>query len=179
MKKDLFLWSFGGFVFTTLLGTILHFLYEWTGKSILIAPLSAVNESTWEHMKIMFFPMFVFAIIQSCFFKEYNNFWGIKLFGILAGLVMIPVLFYTISGIFGKTPDIINISIFFVSAGVAFILEAYLFKNYHGCKSPVTSFFIICFIAFLFIAFTFIPPHIPLFEDPLTNSYGIKKHLQQ
>ncbi len=171
MKKDLFLWNFGGFVFTTLLGTILHFLYEWTDKSILVAPFSAVNESTWEHMKILLFPMLIFALIQSQFFKEYYNFRCIKLFGILVGLILIPVLFYTINGIFGKTPGIVNISIFFVAAGVAFILEAFLFKNYHGCKSPQAAFFILCFIAFLFVIFTFIPPHIPLFEDPLTNSY--------
>ena len=175
MKKDLFLWTFGGFVFTFLGGTLLHFIYDWTNKSILAAPISAVNESTWEHMKLLFFPMFIFALIQSWFFKDFNNFWCIKLIGILTGLILIPVLFYTINGIFGKTPDFINISIFFIAAAIVFIIETYLFKNYYCCKSPYIAFLIIFFIGILFIIFTFSAPRIPLFQDPISNSYGIKK----
>ena len=175
MKKDLFLWNFGGFVFTSLGGTLLHFVYDWTDKSILTAPFSAVNESTWEHMKLLFFPMFIFALIQSHFFKDFNNFWCIKLIGILAGLILIPVLFYTINGIFGKTPDFINIAIFFIAVATAFIIETYLFKNYYCCKSPYISFLIICIIGIIFILFTFLSPHIPLFQDPVTNTYGYQK----
>ena len=175
LKKDLLLWNFGGFVFSSLGGTLLHFLYDWTNKSILTASFVAVNESTWEHMKLLFFPLFIFALFQSHFFKDFSNFWCIKLIGILAGLILIPVLFYTINGIFGKTPDFINIAIFFIAAATVFIIETYLFKNYHCCKSPYIAFLIICFIGFLFIIFTFLTPHIPLFQDPVTNSYGIKK----
>ena len=174
MKKDLFLWNFGGFVFTSVAGTLLHFLYDWT-KSILAAPFSAVNESTWEHMKLLFFPMFIFALIQSYFFREFGNFWCIKLIGILTGLILIPVLFYTINGIFGKTPDFINIGIFFIAAATVFIIEACLLKSYHCCNSPHIPFLIICFIGLLFIIFTFMTPHIPLFQDPVTNTYGYQK----
>ena len=38
----------------SLLGTLLHFTYRWSGRNPLIAP---VNESVWEHMKLLFFPM--------------------------------------------------------------------------------------------------------------------------
>ena len=176
MKKDLFLWNFAGFVFTSSGGTILHFIYDWTNKSLLTAPFSAVNESTWEHMKLLLFPMFIFALIQSCFFKDFCNFWYIKLIGILAGLILIPILFYTINGIFGKTPDFINIAIFFIASATVFVLETYLFKNYHCCKSPYISFLIICSIGLLFIIFTFLTPHIPLFLDPITNTYGCQKN---
>ncbi len=175
LKKDLILWNFSGFVFTSSGGTILHFIYDWTNKNILTTPFSAVNESTWEHMKLLFFPMFIFALIQSYFFKEFGNFWCIKLIGILTGLILIPALFYTINGIFGKTPDFINIAIFFVAAATVFVLETYLFKNYHCCKSQHIAFIIICFIGLLFIIFTFFPPRIPLFQDPITNTYGYQK----
>ena len=154
--------------------TILHFLYDWT-KSFFTAPFSAVNESTWEHMKLLFFPMFIFSLIQSYFFYVFSNFWCIKLIGILAGLILIPILFYTINGIFGKTPDFINIAIFFISAATVFILETFLFKNYHCCNSPYIAFLIICFVGLLFILFTFLTPDIPLFKDPVTNTYGYKK----
>lgn len=174
MKRDISLWQFAGFAVTSLVGTLLHFLYDWTNQSILIAPFSAVNESTWEHMKLLFFPMFIFALIQSRFFKTYENFWCVKLAGIVTGLVLIPVLFYTYNGVFGKSPDWVNIAIFFIAAALSFISEAWLFKKDRmHCKSPWISVTLICIIAILFVVFTFATPQIPLFQDPLTGTYGI------
>ena len=63
MKNSFFKWQLIGFVTTVICGVLLHFLYEWSGESIWVAPISAVNESTWEHMKLLFIPMFIFAII--------------------------------------------------------------------------------------------------------------------
>ena len=174
MKKSLSLWQLGGLTFTAVLGTLLHFLYEWTGL-IALAPFCAVNESTWEHMKILFFPMLFFAFLQSPFFKkEYPNFWWIKLLGITVGTLLIPLLFYTINGAFGKTPDWVNISIFFLSAGIAYLLEGFLFKKQSKpCKANFIAVILLLLIAAAFVFFTFAPPKIPLFQDPLTSRYGI------
>lgn len=174
MKRNLSLWQFAGFALTTLGGTLLHFLYDWTNKSLLIAPFSGVNESTWEHMKLLFFPLFIFALIQSRFFKEYQNFWCIKLTGTVIGLILIPILFYTYNGVFGKSPDLVNISIFFISVAISFLLETRLFKNGTlRCKRPWLAFAVICLIGILFVVFTFATPRIPVFQDPITQAYGI------
>ena len=106
------LWQLAGFALSTLGGTLLHFLYDWTGKSILVSPFSGVNESTWEHMKLLFWPVFVFALVQRLFFRDQKNYWCIKMAGMLMGLLSVPVLFYTYNGAFGQSPDWINISIF-------------------------------------------------------------------
>ena len=98
MKKSLRIWQLFGFALTSLGGTLLHFLYEWTGGSVLVAPFSGVNESTWEHMKLLFFPMLIFAVVEGLFFREWQGFWWMKLYGILFGLILIPVLFYTYNG---------------------------------------------------------------------------------
>ena len=174
MKRDLSLWQLIGFGTTSLFGTLLHFLYDWTNKSILVAPFSAVNESTFEHMKLLYFPLFIFALIQRRFFKEYENFWCVKLVGIATGLILIPVLFYTYNGVIGKSPDWINIAIFFVSVAAAFFFETKLFKKDKlHCKYPLICFLAICLIGVLFIVFTFATPQIPLFLDPLTMTYGL------
>ena len=110
-------------------GTVLHFLYEWTGESILVAPLSAVNESTWEHMKLYFFPALLFALIECRFRRDRADFWWIKAKSILSGLILIPVLFYTANGSLGKTPDWFNIAIFFICAAIAYIYESRLFNS--------------------------------------------------
>ena len=173
MKPNLSLWQFAGYAVTTLGGTLLHFLYDWTGRSIFVAPFAGVNESTWEHMKLLFFPMFIFALVQSRFFTYYKNFWCVKLAGIVTGLLLIPVVFYTANGVFGTTPDWFNIFIFFLSAAGAYLLETWIFKKNRGkCSKPLLPLGILCLIALLFVIFTFAVPQIPLFQDPLTGTYG-------
>ena len=175
MKRSIGLWQFAGFAVTALGGTLLHFLYDWLGEAAWIAPFSGVNESTWEHMKLLFWPMFIYAIVQSFFFRDRKDFWCIKLRGILLGLVLIPILFYTYNGVIGKSPDWINIAIFFLSAAVAYIYETRRFHadNKLGKTSPKLCIIPLIVIALLFAVFTFATPEIGLFRDPLTGRYGI------
>jgi hypothetical protein len=174
MKRTVWIWQFFGFAVAALVGTLLHFLYELTGGALWIAPFSGVNESTWEHMKLLFWPMFIFALVESLFFREREDFWCVKLRGILLGLILIPVVFYTYSGAFGKSADWINIAIFFISAAIAYIYETRLFKSENTkCKFPTLALSALVALAFFFILFTFKTPEIDIFKDPLTNSYGI------
>lgn len=168
MKRSLLLWQVSGLTFSAVLGTLFHFLYDWTGF-ILFAPFSAVNESTWEHMKLLFFPSFIFAIIQSVFFlKDYPLFWRIKLIGIMVGLLIIPTLFYTYNGAIGKSPDWFNISIFFIALIAEYFFEYRQLKS-EKTKSPLLIFSIVslAIITFLFIIFSFYPPNLPLFTPPI------------
>ena len=174
MKQRSILWQATGFALVTFGGTILHFLYDWTDGSILVSPFSGVNESTWEHMKLLFWPLFLFALVQRFFFKDQENYWCVKLAETLLGLVLIPVLFYTYNGAFGKSPDLINIAIFYVTTLLVFLFEWWVFKNdCLQCKYPRLAFAAICLVGVLFVVFTYSPPQIPLFQDPLSGSYGV------
>ena len=174
MKRSIRLWQFVGFAVTSFGGTLLHFLYDWLGEATWIAPFSGINESTWEHMKLLFWPTFLFAVAQSFFFKERKDFWCIRVRGILLGLILIPIMFYTFNGVIGKSPDWINITIFFIAAAATYLYEARLFgKNERRCKAPNAAIAALLGIALLFVIFTFRTPEIGIFMDPLTGSYGI------
>lgn len=176
MKKSLSFWQLSGFVFTSLIGTLLHFLYEWSGKSRIVGLFSAVNESIFEHMKLLLFPMLLFAVIEAKYIgKDYDNYWCSKLIGILIGVGLIPVIYYTYTGIFGVNADWFNIIIFFITAAVSYIVETRLIKS-GRCRfiQPNLAIFILVIIAAVFIIFTFFPPKIPLFKDPMTDTYGIQ-----
>ena len=175
MKKSLKLWQIAGFIFTAIGGVLLHFLYDWTKQSPVVAPFSAVNESTWEHMKLFFFPTFIFTIIEkNKIGREYGNFNCAKLAGTLTGLLLIPVIYYTYTGILGVSADWFNITIFFIAAAVAYYTEYKLIKNHTlSCKYPQTAFTVLCLIASAFIILTFVQPKIPLFQDPVTRQFGI------
>ena len=166
-------WQAVGFGVSTLVGTLLHFLYDWTGENTLAAVFSGVNESTWEHMKLLFWPLFLFAIFQYFFNKE-ANYWYVKLAATALGLMLIPVLFYTYNGMFGKSPDWVNIAIFYIAAAAAFGFEWWAFrKELLKWKYPRLALGALIGIGMLFVIFTFATPRIPLFQDPVTGSFGI------
>ena len=174
MKRQIGLWQLMGFAVTSLAGTLLHFLYDWLGNAVWVTPFSGVNESTWEHMKLLFWPMFIFAIAQSFFFRNREDFWCVQFKGILLGLALIPIIFYTYNGVIGKSPDWVNIAIFFISAAIAYIYETRQFNNERTvCKYPKRAIALLCVLAVLFVVFTFITPKIGIFKDPLTSTYGI------
>ena len=175
VRDNLSLWQLAGLTFTAVLGTLFHFLYDWTGL-VALAPFVAVNESTWEHMKILFFPLLIFAVLQWLFFgKEYDGFWWIKAIGIFIGVAAIPILFYTYNGAIGKTPDWLNILIFFIAAGLAFFVEYLLLKRDFYLPAPWIPVLILAIGAFSFIVFTYIPPQLLIFQDPINKSFGVKR----
>ena len=174
MKRSIGISQWIGFGVTAAGGTLLHFLYDWLGEAVWIAPFSGVNESTWEHMKLLFWPMFIFAIVQGNFFGDRKDFWCVKLRGMIMGLGLIPIIFYTYNGAIGKSPDWLNIAIFFISAAAAYIYEARLFKSERvKCRAPWLAFAALAVIGLLFVIFTFRTPELGIFLDPITGVYGI------
>ena len=178
MKRSVALLQLVGYVFTVVAGSLLHFLYGWTGGSRIAALVGSVNEATFEHMKLFFFPAFLYALFERRYFREDGAYWCVKLRGIILGTVLIPVLFYTANGCFGHTPDYVNIAIFFVAAAGAFLLETRLFRRGGArCQSDGGAFLVLCSFAVLFWVFTFCPPRIPLFRDPVTG--GLRRRINK
>ena len=175
-KKEVNFSQFIGFTFVSVLGTILHFLFKLTGENKLFALFSSVNESTWEHMKILFFPLLLYALLQSFFLgKSYENFWCVKCKGILYGVSAVPVIFYTLQGVFGGTPDWVNISIFFLASAISFSWESKNFqRGSEPCRWKIGAILLLCAVAVAFFLLTFFPFQIPLFQDPIYGYFGIK-----
>lgn len=165
-----------GFLFTAVLGTFLHFLFDLSGGSPLAALVSAVNESIWEHMKLLYYPMAVFAVYQyRAWGKDAEDFWWVKFLGLIFGLGLIPVVYYTYTGILGINVDWFNIAIFFLAAGAAFYLEHRLFAGNRTSRVPSGWGVLgILLIGAVFVGLTFFPPEIPFFRDPLTGTYGFQ-----
>lgn len=176
MRKTISFWQMAGVLFTAIVGTLLHFLFDWTGGNVVVALFSAVNESIWEHMKLLYYPMLLFALVEyRAWGREEGRFWCIKLMGILFGLVLIPVIYYSYTGILGVEEDWFNIAIFFIAAAAAFWLGTKLFQSGFACPmGPGRCLTLILLIAVLFTVLTFAPPRIPFFQDPVTGTYGFQ-----
>lgn len=176
MRKRLFFWELAGFLFTGALGALLHFLYEWSGGSVLAAAFSAVNESTWEHMKLLYFPMFLFSVVQVCVLgRNYPNLLAVRAVSALAGLVLIPVLFYTYTGVLGYHVMWADIALFYVADLGAFALDFRLLcrGRFSHPWQQVLGLLVLWALAFAFVWCTFRPPGLALWRDPVTGGFGI------
>lgn len=162
-------------IFVIILGTLLHFVYEWTGDNKIIGAFSAINESTWEHLKLIFYPMIISTILGYFIIgKYYSNFLCARLFGILTAIIFTVIFFYTYSGIIGRNFAFIDISIFFVAVILGEFVSYKILKSNLTCnKNTALIFLIVLFLCF--ILFTYKTPEIGLFKDPLKNKYGIIK----
>ena len=174
MKKNNFLkFTILSGVFVMILGTLLHFVYEWSGDNIFVASFSAVNESTWEHLKLLFFPMLITTIIGYFYLSKSNaNFLCARLFGILTALLFTVVFFYTYTGIIGTNFAFIDISIFFVAVVLGEFVSYKVLLSDFKCNNAVAIFsLLILFVCF--VVFTYYPPQIGLFKDPVSGLHGI------
>lgn len=176
MSQTISRWQLGGFLFTSVLGTALHFFFELTGGSAGAALVSAVNESIWEHIKLIYYPMLIFALIEyRVWGKEVDGFWCVKLKGMLLALVLIPALYYTYTGALGVSADWFNVTIFFITAAVMFYTETRMLREGRSCRlGGGVSILLLLAVGALFILFTFAAPRIPLFRDPVTGTYGLQ-----
>ena len=176
MKRKLRRWEIVGFAVTGLLGTLLHFVYGWTGENRIAAAFSAVNESTWEHMKLLFVPYFLFAAAEFAACADaFRNFFAVKAAGVLSGLGAIPALFYTLTGMFGTLPGWVNIMIFFLADALAYFVSYRLMTagRLRGGAMQLAGFALLWLLLFAFVWCTYRPPHPPLFLDPVSGGYGL------
>ena len=155
-----------GAVITIVLGVVSHFVYGWSGQNFLVGLFFSVNESTWEHMKLVYFPMLLVTLVAGKLFQEkVPCIYDAMFLGTFAGLLAIPVLFYTYRGILGFNIDWLNILIYVIS-----ILAAYLvvYLVISDCKQRNSKLIRYIYYAFLlaFMAFTVYPPGIGLFAAP-------------
>lgn len=164
--------EFIGFLFVVVVGTLLHFAYEASGGNRLVALLSPVNESVWEHLKLLFVPMLVYSVIEYIFIgSKYDNFIPAKAVGIIAGMITIVVLFYSYTGLVGRNYLWADILTFIIGVAVASFLSYRLIES--GLQFSYLPSAMLILIALCFILFTFRPPHIALFQDPKSKRYGI------
>jgi len=104
----------------------LHFVYEWSGESLFVGIFSPINESVWEHLKLLFFPMSVWILIGYFIFgKKFKTYIPSAVIGILSGMILIPMWFYTYTVFTGKPILFLDILSFIISVCVAFFITAH------------------------------------------------------
>ena len=158
--------NFLRYLFVVLLGVFLHFAYELSGNNPIVGLFALVNESIWEHLKLIFFPMLVLTL-WDMFTSQRNNlcFLPSRTLGTLAGMASIVIVYYTVTGILGFQTAWLNILIYLLGFLFAFWIEK---KLQHHCNTISVKVAIVIWIFFilLFIIFTIAPPALGIFIPP-------------
>lgn len=172
MARKPLAWELAGVVFIVLLGSFMHFTFELSGNNPIVGSVSAVNESTWEHLKLSVFPALLFALIESRFVAN-KNFLPAKALGTSLMPVSIVALFYGYH-VFMPGSLFIDILIFVIAViiGQAASCLAMASERDLGRYSRL-SLAILILLPVAFMVFTFYPPYLFLFQDPITGGYGI------
>ena len=164
-----------GFIFVAALGTLLHFTFEWSNQNRIVAFFSAVNESMWEHLKLLVFPFLIYSALEYIKLGPlFDNYIIAKAFGLLGGILTMVTLYYTYSGIIGDHYLFMDIAISILGIIVSFSISCYI-MNHRLLRASIfqpIGVILILLVIICFMWFTYFPPRINLFKDPPTGRYG-------
>lgn len=174
-KTRILIWQVMGAIWILVTGSLLHFAFEHSGYWRPIAAFVPVNESVWEHLKMVFWPGVSLALLEyRVFAKEAANFTTAKCSGLCSMPLVIVALFYAYTAILGDNQLIFDILIFAIAIvvgqwiGYSLLIHPYELGNWRLPSRLGLTFFLIAFPVF-----TFYPPHLFLFEHAETGTYGI------
>lgn len=150
------------FILLSIFSTLFHFLYDVTHffPFKIIAPM---NESVWEHSKILIVPFLIFAIIYYIIKKpqrKLNYFAATAKASIIMQLVMIT-LYYTYSGIIGRGYLVCDIILTYVCVFIG--LFTFFNTQDKESKFPKTLISLLLLQLILIIVFTFWQPNLAIF----------------
>lgn len=154
-----------GALFTLVLGTVGHFFYEWSGENKLVGIFFPVNESVWEHMKLTILPTMLY--LGAAAVKVRGKNYALSSFlALFVSAALIPLLFYSYTGIAGRSILAVDIAVFFFSVLAGY---AAAFVAYNASPRPILNELAILgiiAIAVCFFTFTAFPPDFILFREP-------------
>lgn len=179
MKNKLLLWEIGGYFFIGFVGAALHYTFELSNyQNMLVAFFSAVNESTWEHLKMVFWPGLLFALVQYTYVRDVaRNYLLAKTVSFFIMPLVIIVGWYVYTPITGRSIFPVDLALFYIA-----ILLGQMASYKLLTAPPLAARFQqaamagMAVLLFAFSTFTFYPPPISLFEHfdlRDTGRYGI------
>jgi hypothetical protein len=169
------MYEFIGMVFIIVLGSVLHFTFEWSGSQPVVGVFSAVNESVWEHLKLAYWPALLFLLVEYVPLKKaVANFFLAKTVGVYLMVLIIPAVFYSYTAFTGESILAVDIGSFVVAVVVGQLASFKLLTHRRlSEKFAWISLGALVALGIAFAVFTFAPPHVGVFRDPVTGGYGI------
>jgi hypothetical protein len=157
----------------TVSGVLLHFAYSWSGGSRVVAAIAPANESVWEHLKLIVVPVIVLGVVETRWVVDHRRLWWAKLVEVVVASSFIVAFFYTYTGALGVDSSVpVDVLSFFLAVAGGQWLSYQLICS---SRRPPPLWASVAGLALVLVGFgvlTFRPPHVPLFQEISTGSYG-------
>lgn len=166
--KKITIW---GIVFIIVISSLMHFLYEATGRWIVSGIISPINESLWEHLKMPLIPTLLWWIISYHLIKKKGvdlDKWVLS--GMISFLITIFVIiafYYIYTGTLGIHSVVLDIFslILGVILGVTKAISVYQNKELKSYQYYLV-YLVFFVVVLMLIVFTFKTPNLPIFKVP-------------
>lgn len=164
-------------LFISIFGSMSHFFYDFSGELSFIGALFPVNESVWEHLKLLLIPIISWWILfyyinREKLFIDKDKWFFATLISLLYSMFFQLSIFYIYTSALGVEYLVVDILIFLISVILGQLIGLHIYKYYKGINYKISIFILITLIIF-FIFVTFNTPHLPIFCDPITGNYGL------
>lgn len=148
---------------------ILHFLFDLTGKNILIGFISPINESIFEHTKLIFIPLIICYLIYFNKHKnslDKNRWFFTSLLSISIGIILVPMIYYGYTESLGIELIYIDILMTLIILFISNIFFYVYYNNYNFAIKKELS-IIILILLFVFYAYASLKQiNLPIFISP-------------
>lgn len=172
MKKIKFI----GVIVIFLLTILYHFLYDWLPNPV-FSVFFPVNESIWEHMKLLYSGIFTWGVIEYFILRKkgisYRNFFSTLFLEMVTSIMIYLIMYLPLYNVFGENM-VISIGLLIVVIILEEIFSYYLFS--YSKENRILNRISILFIVLgfvVFLCFTYDPPRNYIFYDIVSNKYGI------
>lgn len=160
-------WIILGIPILFLIGSGMHFLYELSGNNPIIGLFAPINESVWEHIKMIVLPIILWWVLYDLIrgnelSLDKDKWFTGCLASLLVSMISIPVLYYFYTEAFGIELLWVDILILLIALFCGQLLGLHIYQKSSGINYLAVIFFLILIIS-LFIYFTLHPPNFPLF----------------
>ena len=175
--KKIVIWEIIGAICIAAFGALLHFAYVYSGYNIWVGLFAPVNESVWEHLKLVLWPMALWwtaCYLRAPFRRELDapSWFAAALGAILAAQGFIVLAYYFCAGALGVHSTAADIALFFLAAVLGQWAGLRLYQR-RCALSWAASLAALAALPALFAVCTLAPPDLPLFCDPVTGTRGI------
>ncbi len=168
-------WKAISVVIIFLLSALFHFIYDWF-PSFFTSLFFPVNESIWEHNKIIVASFLVLAIVEKLYYKKRKKVIFAEAISSLICMILVMIIFTPIYLYILKTNDnmVVTLAIFIFAITVSQIVSYYLLKKDYNSKSEELGVILFAIFFLINIIFTYYPPNVAIFYDYTNNIYGLK-----
>lgn len=163
-------------ILTFIVGFFVHNVYHWLPS--IITTIFPVNESLFEHMKLIFISPIISSLILYFIFKKQNYLINNYLFGLMVSIIFNIILFYVVYlPIYYSIGHslLMTLCIYFITICLSNYLYYLIIEMNNNYRLNIISFISIIVIGAILVYFTYHPLKIDFFRDPETKSYGILK----